>query len=75
MPMMHPDQLLTISDAARHLGLEHQALRRAIKRGDSPAMRICSRIRLDPEELQSWKESQRIKPAEGEVEPATGTKP
>jgi excisionase family DNA binding protein len=59
---MHPNQLLTVSDAARQLGLKHQALRRAIKRGELPAMKICSRIRIDPDELRSWVEERRVRP-------------
>jgi excisionase family DNA binding protein len=50
-------------DAAERLGLHHSAVRRAISRGDLPAVKVCSRIRIDPDELLRWVESQRVKVA------------
>jgi excisionase family DNA binding protein len=55
-------QLLTVNAAAERLGLKHSAVRRAISRGELPAMRVCSRIRVDSGELDRWLEAQRIKP-------------
>jgi excisionase family DNA binding protein len=60
---MEPDDhLLTVADAARRLGLKHGAVRRAIARGDLPAMKVCSRIRVDPADLHRWVDGQRIEP-------------
>jgi excisionase family DNA binding protein len=56
------DQLLTVEQAAERLALHHGAVRRAIKRGDLPAMKFCSRIRIDANELRVWVERQRITP-------------
>jgi excisionase family DNA binding protein len=58
---MQPDPLLTVADAAERLGLKHGAVRRAIARGDLPAMKVCSRIRIDPAELRRWVDGQRIR--------------
>ena len=60
---MQSGHLLTVADAADRLGLKHGAVRRAIARGDLPAMKLCSRIRIDPAELRRWVESHRIKSA------------
>jgi excisionase family DNA binding protein len=57
---MKDDGLLTLAEAAQRLGLREGALRRAIKRGELPAMKVCSRIRIDPNELLRWIEDQRI---------------
>jgi excisionase family DNA binding protein len=59
---MQPDHLLTVTAAAQRLGLKHGAVRRAIARGELPAMRVCSRIRVDSDELARWLEAQHIKP-------------
>lgn len=53
-------QLLTVTEVAERLGLRHRAVRRAIARGEIPASRICSRIRVDPQELRGWIEGNRI---------------
>lgn len=57
---MESDHLLTVTDAAERLGLKHGAVRRAIARGDLPAMKLCSRIRIDPADLRRWIDAQRI---------------
>lgn len=60
---MQSQRLLTVADAADRLGLAHGAVRRAIARGDLPAVKVCSRIRIDPTELRRWVDSHRIKAA------------
>jgi excisionase family DNA binding protein len=60
---VQPTNLLTVADAAERLGLKHGAVRRAIARGDLPAMKLCSRIRIDPVDLRRWVEAHRIKAA------------
>jgi excisionase family DNA binding protein len=60
---MQLDGLITVEDAAQRLDLHHSTIRRAIKRGDLPAVRVCRRIRIDPDELLRWVESQRVKAA------------
>ena len=57
---MKSDRLLTVADAADRLGLKHGAVRRAIARGDLPAVKLCSRIRIDPAELRRWVDAHRI---------------
>lgn len=46
--------LLTVKQAASHVGLQHVAVRRAIKRGDLPAVKLCGRIRVRPDDLRGW---------------------
>jgi hypothetical protein len=50
---MESSELLTLEDAPRRLGLKHAAVRRAIARGQLPAMQVCSRIRIDPAERRN----------------------
>jgi excisionase family DNA binding protein len=59
-----PNRLLTIAEAADRLGLHHGTVRRAVARGELPAMKLCSRIRIDPQELEQWIERNRIVPVE-----------
>lgn len=47
-------RLLTLHEAAELVGLKHLALRRAIKRGDLPAVKLCSRVRIDARALSCW---------------------
>jgi excisionase family DNA binding protein len=47
-------QLLTIREAAQLVSLKPATLRRAINRRELGAVKICSRIRIDPLELKRW---------------------
>jgi excisionase family DNA binding protein len=46
--------LLTIAEAAQRVNLKPAALRRAIHRNELAAIKLCSRIRIDPVELDQW---------------------
>jgi excisionase family DNA binding protein len=65
--------LLTVQQAAEQVGLKHLAIRRAIQRGELPAMKLCSRIRIAPADLNEWMVRRRASPAEvsGAAEEAT----
>jgi excisionase family DNA binding protein len=54
--------LLSIQQAAQRVGLKHLAIRRAIQRGELPAMKLCSRIRIDPADLERWILQRRVPP-------------
>jgi excisionase family DNA binding protein len=47
---MNDDALLTTRDVAAHCGLSTRAVYDAIRRGELKAIRICSRIRIRPED-------------------------
>lgn len=53
---------LTVQQAAEQVGLKHLAIRRAIQRGELPAMKLCSRIRIDPADLERWMLQRRVPP-------------
>jgi excisionase family DNA binding protein len=46
--------LLSVQQAAAQVGLKHLAIRRAIQRGELPAVKLCSRIRISPDDLSEW---------------------
>jgi excisionase family DNA binding protein len=52
--------LLTVRQAADRVGLKDLALRRAIQRGELPATKLCSRIRIDPSDLTRWITANRV---------------
>ena len=47
-------QLLTPEDVARRCGLSRRAVYDAIRRGELPAMRLCSRLRVEPDAFEAW---------------------
>jgi excisionase family DNA binding protein len=51
---MTTGRLLTIAEAAQRVNLKPAALRRAISRDELAAIKLCSRIRIDPNELDQW---------------------
>jgi excisionase family DNA binding protein len=51
---MTTGRLLTIAEAAQRVNLKPAALRRAIHRNELGATKLCSRIRIDPAELDQW---------------------
>lgn len=55
-------RFLSIADAADRLGLKDAAIRRAINRGELPASKICSRIRIDEIDFEKWIEANRVSP-------------
>lgn len=48
------EHLLTVTEAASRVGLRHAALRRAIQRGEIPAVKLCGRVRIRPDDLEEW---------------------
>jgi excisionase family DNA binding protein len=46
--------MLSVVDAAARVGLHHRAIRRAISRGELPAVKVCSRIRISEADLSDW---------------------
>jgi excisionase family DNA binding protein len=51
---MERQVLLTVDEAASRVGLRHVALRKAIRRGELPAIKVCSRLRIEPAALEEW---------------------
>jgi excisionase family DNA binding protein len=51
---MERQVLLTVDEAANRVGLRHVALRKAIRRGELPAVKLCSRLRIEPAALEEW---------------------
>lgn len=55
----HPE-LLSPEDVARACGLSRKAVYRAIERGELPASRLCSRLRIRSEDVEAWIERNRV---------------
>lgn len=47
-------QLLSPEDVARFCGLSRRAVYDVIRRGEIPAMRLCGRLRIRPEDVDAW---------------------
>lgn len=54
--------LLTPEHVAQLCGLSRRAVYDAIRRGELPAMRLCSRLRIRTEDLDAWLTSARVAP-------------
>jgi excisionase family DNA binding protein len=52
--------LLSPEDVAKHCGLSRKAVYRAIERGELPASKLCSRLRIRPEDVERWIDSSRL---------------
>lgn len=63
-PPTDADALLSPEQVAGRCGLSRKAVYRAIERGELRASRLCSRIRLRPEDVDSWIEVNAIEPGE-----------
>ena len=56
-----PDRrLLAPEDVAEMCGLSRKAVYRAIERGELKASRLCSRLRIVPEDVDRWIEANRV---------------
>jgi excisionase family DNA binding protein len=55
-------RMLSPEDVARVCGLSRRAVYRAISRGELRATRLCSRLRVDPNELERWKSAHTLVP-------------
>lgn len=51
---MKVDSLLSPEDVAQACRLSRRAVYRAIDRGELPAVRLCSRLRIRPDDLVQW---------------------
>jgi excisionase family DNA binding protein len=60
---------LTVQQAAERVGLKHLAIRRAIQRGELPAVKLCSRIRISPDDLSEWVTRNRVAQCDLESDP------
>jgi len=47
-------RLLTVPEVAQMCGLSEKSIRRAIERGELHAMKLCSRLRIAPEDVAAW---------------------
>ena len=52
---------LTVAEVAARVGLDHQAVRRAIKRGELTARKIGSRVIVYERDFAAWLETCRVK--------------
>jgi excisionase family DNA binding protein len=52
--------LLSLDQASALVGLKPLAIRRAIKRGEIPAYRLCNRIRIRRADLAKWVRDNRV---------------
>ena len=55
--------LLSPENVARHCGLSRRAVYRAIERGELPASRLCSRLRIRFEDMEAWITANGVEPA------------
>jgi excisionase family DNA binding protein len=61
--------LLSPEQVAARCGLSRKAVYRAIERGELRASRLCSRLRLRPQDVDSWIEVNAIEPGERQRAP------
>jgi excisionase family DNA binding protein len=55
-------QLLSPEQVAEACGLSRRAVYRAIERGELPATRLCSRLRIMLDDFESWLAANRVQP-------------
>ena len=61
------DRLLTPSEVAARCTLSAKTVYRAIERGELPAAKLCSRIRVRASDVEAWIASQQVRPREVDV--------
>jgi excisionase family DNA binding protein len=69
--------LLSPEDVATQCGLSRKAVYRAIERGELRASKLCSRLRIRPDDLDTWIEGNRLErtaPHERKPTPASAAK-
>ncbi len=54
--------LLSPEQVATACGLSRRAVYRAIDRGELTAFRLCSRLRIRPEDVEAWVQGNQIAP-------------
>lgn len=55
---------MSVEEVADRIGREHQSVRRAIKRGDLIAYKVCGRINVYESDYQAWHAAQRVSSGE-----------
>ena len=55
-------QAMSVAEAAIRIGRDHQAVRRAIKRGELLAYNVCGRVTIYEDDFGEWLDSRRIEP-------------
>lgn len=65
---------LSPEDVAEQCGLSRRAVYRAVERGELPASRLCSRLRIRSEDFESWIDVNRVESA-APILPQTGKAP
>lgn len=61
--------MLSIADVAVRLGFSRDAVRRAIRRGELPAVKVLGQYRVDPVQLERWLREQRVTPSPAAAAP------
>ena len=56
------EALLSPQDVARRCGLSRKAVYRAIERGELRASRLCSRLRIRPDDVDAWLQASTVVP-------------
>jgi excisionase family DNA binding protein len=56
-------RLLAPNEVASLCGLSRKAVYRAIERGELRASRLCSRLRIRPDDVDRWIEAAQVEPA------------
>lgn len=75
-PVGHSAQSwLTVAEAAGRIGVKHQAIRRAIARGELPATKVVSRVRIAPADFAAWLAANRVTPLSSEQPPMPTARP
>jgi excisionase family DNA binding protein len=59
--------LLSPEQVATACGLSRRAVYRAIDRGELTAFRLCSRLRIHPDDVEAWVQANQIAPSAREV--------
>lgn len=66
---------LSAEAVAEQCGLSRRAVYRAIERGELPASRLCSRLRIRLADFDAWIASNRVEPAVVSVSRASASLP
>lgn len=53
---------ISTRDAAERLAVSQKGIRAAIRRGELPAVKVCGRVRIGPEDFAAWVERGRVAP-------------
>lgn len=68
-------EMLSVADVARITGLSQYTIRDAVRDCELPATKLRGRIRIHPDDLATWVDENRIRPAVGDVLLGTFTQP